>query len=82
MEMKRHMPDDVTKLQQALLICGNDPGEVDGLLGPNTKKALQKFQQSNGLMADGVLGPMAKNTLAVRLGEEADKINDLKGHYE
>ena len=31
--------------------------EVDNMFGPNTKKAVIKWQQNNGLVADGIFGP-------------------------
>ncbi|MGK5632135.1 peptidoglycan-binding domain-containing protein [Streptomyces sp. URMC 123] len=36
-----------------------DPGAVDGDYGPDTKRAIVRYQQRNGLNADGVVG---KNT--------------------
>ncbi|MGY4644074.1 peptidoglycan-binding domain-containing protein [Cellulomonas sp. URHB0016] len=53
----------VKVLQTALKYClGYDLGTsgVDGNFGPRTKSALQSFQRSNGLTADGIYGP---NTL-------------------
>ena len=33
----------VRELQKALLETGNDPGPIDGILGPRTKAALRKY---------------------------------------
>jgi hypothetical protein len=39
--------------QEALLALGYDIGDVDGLIGSNTRKAIRSFQKSQGLAADG-----------------------------
>jgi len=36
-------PERVRELQKALLETGNDPGPIDGILGPRTKAALRKY---------------------------------------
>lgn len=46
----------VELLQLALLRAGFDPKGIDGIFGPNTKAALQRFQKSVGLTADGIAG--------------------------
>lgn len=37
-------------------IDGLDPVEVDGIFGPETKKAVQEFQKMYGLVPDGIVG--------------------------
>ena len=45
------------KQQQCLLIyLGYDPGELDGIPGPNTERATKAFQKDYGLEADGICG--------------------------
>jgi putative chitinase len=56
---------DVMQLQQKLTDLGFDPNGVDGNFGFGTKTAVIAFQKSNGLQADGVVGP---NTLAALNG--------------
>jgi membrane-bound lytic murein transglycosylase B len=45
--------EQVSKLQETLNQLGHDAGDVDGLLGPGTRKALARYQQANGMVADG-----------------------------
>jgi len=42
----------VKRLQKTLGVAD------DGIFGPGTKKALEKFQQDHGLTADGLAGPL------------------------
>ena len=48
----------VERLQRLLIERGFDPGVVDGIFGPNTKRAVVAFQTSNGLDPDGIVGPL------------------------
>lgn len=41
------------EIQELLLERGFDVGLIDGLIGPKTIEALQAFQSSQGLLADG-----------------------------
>lgn len=43
-------------LQEYLNGLGYDCGKIDGINGKNTQKAIKKFQQDNGLRADGIVG--------------------------
>ena len=44
-------------IQIALRDSGFNPGPIDGVIGPQTRAAIQKFQTSVGLRADGIAGP-------------------------
>lgn len=53
---------DVTKpttseIQQALKNANFYDGNIDGVIGPKTKKAIESFQMQNELKADGIVGP-------------------------
>jgi len=52
----------IVALQSGLDRAGFDPGEIDGMLGPDTRAALRAWQQANGKVADGYPDP---DTLAV-----------------
>ncbi|ALF55044.1 peptidoglycan-binding protein [Nostoc piscinale CENA21] len=47
---------DVYMVQQTLQALGYSIS-ADGIFGPMTENAVRQFQMSNGLVADGVVGP-------------------------
>jgi len=49
--------DDVYRVQQRLSQWGYYTGYADGVYGYETFRAVSSFQRSNGLLADGVVGP-------------------------
>lgn len=51
------------EIQQALKDSGFDPGPIDGLRGRRTINAIKAFQASNGLVADGIVGPQTSAIL-------------------
>ena len=59
--------DDVAELQRRLGRLGFDTGRVDGILGPDTAKALIEFQRNVALTPDGICGPVTVRALD-RLG--------------
>lgn len=52
--------EQVRTIQQKLKRWGYYDGQVDGIFGSATRKAVVSFQKKNGLAADGIVGP---NTL-------------------
>ena len=58
------------EIQTALKNASFYTGEVDGKLGPKTKKAIAEFQKANGLTADGKVGPKTWNALSKHLNLE------------
>lgn len=64
---------DVAYVQAILQQLGYDlgPAGVDGDFGPKTEEAVIVFQKKNGLIADGVVGPMTYQAL-----EEAEPEQD------
>jgi len=53
----------IKEIQTALKKLGYYTGTVDGITGSKTEAAIQKFQKSNKLTADGVVGTATKNKL-------------------
>lgn len=59
--------DSWLERQNALIALGYNPGGADGVLGPNTKRALKKFQKGNGLVPDGIWGPKTQAAMEKKL---------------
>jgi putative peptidoglycan binding protein len=59
----------VRELQLRLRRLGDRPGPVDGLYGPLTEAAVERFQRSHGLAVDGVVGPGTKGRLLAQRAE-------------
>jgi peptidoglycan hydrolase-like protein with peptidoglycan-binding domain len=55
------------EIQMALKNAGYYNGAIDGNIGPMTKKAIEEFQKTNGLVADGKVGPKTWSILAKHL---------------
>lgn len=53
----------VKLLQSTLINLGYDIGKVDGIFGLTTQSAVLKYQQDNGLKADGIVGSNTWNSL-------------------
>ena len=51
------------QIQALLTYLGYDPGEVDGLPGKNTRRAVLEFQSAEGLETDGSPGPLTQERL-------------------
>ena len=54
---------DTRQIQALLVYLGYDPGEVDGLPGKNTRRAVLAFQAQEGLEQDGSSGPLTQAAL-------------------
>ncbi|MFB0509268.1 MAG: N-acetylmuramoyl-L-alanine amidase [bacterium] len=59
----------MSDVQSALNKLGYWCGEVDGIFGPNTERAVRDFQADHGLVVDGIPGPKTKSKLQKRLME-------------
>lgn len=57
----------VKLLQGTLNALGFPVGKPDGFYGPKTQSAVEQFQSSKGLTADGVVGPATLNALTQAL---------------
>ncbi len=56
----------VAALQVALRATGHYAGDVDGLRGPGTRRAIRRFQAARGLGVDGIAGPRTRRALRWR----------------
>ncbi|MFH9816605.1 peptidoglycan-binding protein [Streptomyces sp. NPDC017230] len=52
-----HMGPEVAEAQCLLRRAGIPPGDIDGIFGPRTQRAVERVQTRNGLVVDGVIGP-------------------------
>ncbi len=58
----------VHAIQTALDRIGYDPGTIDGLVGPNTRKAIRQFQDSIGAAKTGTLTASQRRALFDKAG--------------
>ncbi|MEV5551681.1 peptidoglycan-binding protein [Streptomyces sp. NPDC052309] len=52
-----HAGPEVAEAQCLLRRAGVSPGEVDGIYGPLTQRAVKRVQKRAGLVVDGIIGP-------------------------
>jgi His-Xaa-Ser repeat protein HxsA len=57
----------VLRVQMALSLKGYKPGGLDGVLGPQTRTALQAFQRDQGLPATGRMETATLDALGIKL---------------
>lgn len=79
--------DTVTSVQRMLTEMGFHPQGIDSIFGPYTEKAVVRFQESAGLYADGIVGPITMEALeesytAHILESSSPGIDATDGHEE
>ncbi|MBT2411633.1 peptidoglycan-binding protein [Streptomyces sp. ISL-12] len=52
-----HVGPEVAEAQCLLRRAGISPGDIDGVFGPRTQRAVQRVQKRHDLVVDGVIGP-------------------------
>jgi hypothetical protein len=62
--------DTIAGVQKSLVLLSIDPGLIDGVLGPQTKSAIMRFQRHRKITADGVPGPVTREELRKALAEK------------
>ena len=60
--------DEVYEIQERLKQWGYYDGDVDGIFGLQTQKAVKKFQEKNGLAADGIAGTLTLQAMGLSAG--------------
>ena len=70
------------QIQALLTYLGYDPGEVDGLPGKNTRRAVQAFQAAEGLEQDGSPGPLTQAALLEAVAKGRFRVEDAKAQEE
>ncbi len=60
------------EIQTALKNAGFYVGNLDGKIGPKSKKAIEDFQKANGLKVDGKVGPKTWEAMAKYLTPVAE----------
>ncbi|MGN7752962.1 peptidoglycan-binding domain-containing protein [Sinorhizobium sp. 22678] len=60
----------IVRIQRALATKGFNPGEVNGVYGPRTQAAVAAFQEAEGLVVDGSVGPETAEALDISLSPE------------
>lgn len=79
LQAKRMNGDDVWALQRFLIEQGyKEVGVVDGWFGPNTEKAVKRFQKDMRIAEDGVVGQTVWDLVS---GLEKDQVNFFRGDY-
>ncbi len=58
---------DVAAVQEALGVT------ADGVFGPQTRRAVKRFQRANGLVVDGIVGPQTLAALGLRARESSSR---------
>jgi SH3 domain-containing YSC84-like protein 1 len=61
----RNSSEEVREIQTALQNKGMDPGPIDGVMGPKTKRAIADFQRQQNLYASGNIDQQTRTALGV-----------------
>lgn len=69
----------VVVIQTELNTLGYPVGTADGIFGNLTKQGVVKFQKANGLVADGIVGPITERALIASYNAKLrqNKTNDI-----
>ncbi len=58
---------EVRRAQEFLAHLGFDPGPIDGLVGPRTRRAVQSFEAAHGLPVSGEVTPALIDRMALEI---------------
>ena len=78
--------DEILSYQKKLKTLGYLTTEPDGVFGADTKAAVKRFQEANGLIADGWIGPLTATALssddaagnALTIGAEGTDVENVQ----
>lgn len=73
---------EVRTIQDKLVRWGYFQGPVDGIYGAKTATAVKKFQQKNGLSADGIAGTATQRALGMSSENESGASANQNGTVE
>lgn len=73
---------EVRTIQEKLVRWGYFQGPVDGIYGTKTANAVKKFQQKNGLTADGITGSATQKALGMSSGGQSGPSANQSGTVE
>ena len=76
--------DNVRKLQQSLMDAGYDVGSTgaDGIYGQRTQDAVRRYQQAQGIDADGVFGEWTQGRLYGSSGPQQQEVKAPSYKYD
>ena len=79
LEQQGSQGEDVKTVQYLVTAQGHPTG-VDGIFGPATKAAVEAFQSSRGLNADGIVGPQTWPQLIIQVqqGSNGDAVRAVQ----
>ena len=79
LEQQGSTGEDVRTVQYLVTAQGH-PTAVDGVFGPATKTAVEAFQSSRGLSADGIVGPQTWPQLIIQVqqGSNGDAVRAVQ----
>jgi len=72
--------DQIKAVQEQLKTAGLYAGDVDGIIGRQTKQALQEFQQQHGLQMTGRLDQQTLAALQSNTGQAGSTAAPSNGH--
>lgn len=76
--------DNVRKLQQSLISAGYDVGSsgADGIYGQQTQDAVRRYQQAQGIDADGIFGEWTQGRLYGSSGSQQQEVKAPSYKYD
>ncbi len=82
--VRRGARDHPVRTLQHLLRAHGQNVAVDGIFGPNTEAAVRAVQQSSGVAADGIVGPLTwpKLIVSVRRGSTGEAVRGVQEEFQ